>query len=177
MLVDEPRTTNHEQMRVTVHSAELQAALRALSNLGRDASPVLRSMGTTLKSITEGNFNSVGARYRPAPWKKKRDGKASNLQQSTTLAKSFALAVTPTKATLSNPTVYAAIHQFGGEIVAKNSPLLRFRSGGRWWSKKKVTIPARPFIPITPDGQLTPEASNLVARAGLRAIQRLAGGS
>jgi phage gpG-like protein len=162
---------------IRVDSAALTAALAKLQRLGADATPVMRAMGERLKSITERNFNTAGARYRPAPWKKKRDGRPSGLQASKTLMQSFRLAVTPTTATLSNPTVYAAIHQFGGEIVAKNSPLLRFRSGGRWWSKKKVTIPARPFIPITPDGQLTPEASNLVARDGLRAIQRLAGSS
>jgi len=39
-----------------------------------------------------------------------------------------------------------------------------------------VTIPPRPFIPIR-DGQITPEASALMARAGLRAIARLGGGS
>lgn len=158
---------------VRIQSGNLDQAMRALASLGTDASPVLRAMGTTLKSITEGNFNSVGARYRPAPWKAKRDGKASNLQASTTLAKSFTLEITPQTATLGNPTIYAAIHQFGGDIRPKpGNKLLRFKSGGRWWSKAKVTIPARPFVPIR-DGALTPAAEDLMVRAATRAIQRL----
>jgi phage gpG-like protein len=158
---------------VSVQDAELKTVLARLAALSQDATPVLRAMGTTLKSITEGNFNSAGASYRPHPWKAKRDGKASNLQASTTLAKSFALAVTPHSATVSNPTVYAAIHQFGGTIQAKNQPLLRFQAGGRWWSKQSVTMPARPFFPITPAGELTASAARLIARAGERALQRL----
>lgn len=157
---------------VRIQSTNLDQALRALATLGTDASPVLRAMGTTLKSITEGNFNSVGARYRPAPWKAKRDGKASNLQASTTLAKSFTLDVTPQTATLGNPTIYAAIHQFGGVIRPKNKQALAFTSGGKKWVVQKVTIPARPFVPIR-DGALTPAAEDLMVRAATRAIQRL----
>ena len=35
---------------------------------------VLRAMGTTFKSLTEGTFNSAGAQYRPQPWPAKKDG-------------------------------------------------------------------------------------------------------
>lgn len=42
---------------------------------------------------------------------------------------------------------YAAIHEFGGTIRAKNKKYLRFRTfDGSWHTSKKVTIPARPFI-------------------------------
>lgn len=43
--------------------------------------------------------------------------------------------------------IYAAIHQFGGTIKAKNKPYLRFAIPGLGWARKKqVTIPARPFL-------------------------------
>lgn len=159
---------------VTVNSASLTKFLQDLQALESDATPVMRAVGTTLKSITEGNFNSVGASYRPAPWPSKRDGKASNLQDSTTLAKSFTLTVGPDFARVGNPTVYAAIHQFGGTIRAKNT-LLRWKSGGRWWSKESVNIPARPFFPITSDGELTEAAGRLVVRAAERTLARIIG--
>lgn len=42
---------------------------------------------------------------------------------------------------------YAAIHEFGGEIKAKNVKFLRFRTfDGAWHSVKKVTMPARPYL-------------------------------
>lgn len=43
---------------------------------------------------------------------------------------------------------YAAVHQFGKTIKPKKAKALRFQVGGRWMSKKQVTIPARPFLGI-----------------------------
>lgn len=46
--------------------------------------------------------------------------------------------------------VYAAIHEFGGEIRAKNAPYLHFQTrGGQWVKTKKVTIPGRFYIRST----------------------------
>lgn len=42
--------------------------------------------------------------------------------------------------------VYAATHQLGATIKAKNAPYLKFMIGGSFISKKQVTIPARPFL-------------------------------
>jgi HK97 gp10 family phage protein len=43
--------------------------------------------------------------------------------------------------------VYAAIHEFGGVIQAKDGGLLRFRTkDGQWHAVKEVTIPARPYM-------------------------------
>lgn len=116
---------------MTLTVDEVTPRLRAMAALGRNITPVLRAMGTTFKSITEGNFNSAGARFRPKPWAPKRDGSPSNLQLTTTMAKSFHLEVTNDKATVSNPMIYAAIHQFGGVIRAKNRPFLRFQAAGQ----------------------------------------------
>lgn len=42
---------------------------------------------------------------------------------------------------------YASIHEFGGEIKAKNVKYLRFRTAdGSWHSRKSVTIPMRPYL-------------------------------
>lgn len=42
--------------------------------------------------------------------------------------------------------VYAAIHEFGGVIRAKNKPYLVFKVNGHWYRKKQVTIPKRPYF-------------------------------
>jgi len=44
--------------------------------------------------------------------------------------------------------IYARIHEYGGKIVAKNGPYLKFqfKADKRWVSVKSVTIPARPFL-------------------------------
>ncbi|MDR1946600.1 MAG: phage virion morphogenesis protein [Desulfovibrio sp.] len=64
------------------------------------------------------------------------------------LKDSFGMEVTATSAEWGTNLKYAAIHQFGGVIRAKNAPALRFRIGGNWVSKQSVTIPARPFLGI-----------------------------
>lgn len=43
--------------------------------------------------------------------------------------------------------VYAAIHEFGGTIVARNAKALVFKTrDGVWHRVKSVTIPARPYM-------------------------------
>lgn len=158
---------------VAVTDLGVQAMLQRAMRVAGNPEPVLRAMGTTLKAITEGTFHSVGASYRPAPWPPKRDGSPSNLQKSTTLAKAFFLEVGTRSALVGNPMPYAAIHQFGGKIRPKNVKALKFQSGGRWWTVQEVTMPARPFFPIAPDGGLTSKAAARVLSAGQRALDRL----
>jgi phage virion morphogenesis protein len=54
--------------------------------------------------------------------------------------------------------VYAAVHQLGATIHAKNAPTLKFRIGERWISKPSVVIPARPFLGIDARDQQEIEA-------------------
>ena len=161
----------------TITRDDISPAISRLIATARNPLPVLRAMGTTFKSITEGAFSSFGASYRPRPWPAKRDGSPSILQKSTTMAKSFHLAVTSSTATLSNPTPYAAIHQFGGIIRPVTAKRLSWVApNGQRIFAMKVTIPARPFYPVEA-GRLTPAAEAKIIRAGERAIAREAGGS
>ena len=82
---------------------------------GAEPEPLLRAAGTTLLSLTLGNFSAHGAEYRPAPWAPKRDGTPATLKRSGTLSSSFHLTVSRASALLANPMPYAAIHQFGGQ--------------------------------------------------------------
>ncbi len=42
--------------------------------------------------------------------------------------------------------VYAAIHEYGGTITAKNGPYLHFKGSKGWARVRQVTIPPRPYI-------------------------------
>jgi len=53
--------------------------------------------------------------------------------------------------TVGSPLIYAAIHHFGGIIKPKNAKALAFSSGGKQYFAKSVTIPARPYLGISPD--------------------------
>jgi phage virion morphogenesis protein len=139
---------------------------------------ILRSMGTTFMSITQGNFNKVGASYRPAPWPNKKDGSTATLKKSGLLSQSFHLTVTDDQAIVSNPTPYAAIHQFGGKtrphvIEPKFKKALAFNGGV--YAKVNhpgSNIPARPFFPVQ-NGKLTPAAEKLILAAGQRTFKKL----
>lgn len=162
----------------TITRNDISPSLSRLARTAKNPTAVLRAMGTTFKSITEGNFSSFGAQYRPKPWPALRDpaGKPSILQKSTTLAKAFHLEVTAKSATLSNPMPYAGIHQFGGIIRPKTKNLLSWvNSKGDRVFAKMVTIPARPFFPVL-NGQLTPKAEEKIGNAARRVIKREAAG-
>lgn len=45
--------------------------------------------------------------------------------------------------------IYAAIHQFGGEIVPKNAKVLFFKIGGDEVVAQRVLMPARPFLGLS----------------------------
>jgi phage gpG-like protein len=143
-------------------------ALARLKRLAANPYPVTRAMGSTFKSITEGNFNSAAASMRSFPWVPKTDGTPSNLQKSTTLSKSFHLEVTATTATVSNSAIYPALHQFGGDLHPKGRPLAYTTAEGKKVYHAVGEMPARPFFPVL-NGQLTPK---LIAAAGERAALR-----
>jgi phage virion morphogenesis protein len=58
---------------------------------------------------------------------------------------------------------YAAIHQWGGEIRPKTAPYLFVPGYGRL---KKVTIPARPYLGVSPDDADVIEAAVATFLAG-----------
>jgi phage gpG-like protein len=159
----------------TLTRNDVSPKLAGMAQAAKHPEKIFRAMGTTFKSITEGTFNSVGEEYRPKPWAPKRDGSPSILQKSTTLAKAFHLAVSERGATVSNPMIYAAIHQFGGTIHAKNGGYLKFKWGKGahdWAVVDSVKIPARPFFPVDETGRLTAKAEEKIRRAGERALAR-----
>ena len=155
---------------IRIEASQVMDLLRRAAHLARNPEAVARSMGTTFKSITEGTFSSKGASYRPAYWPRKQDGSVSSLRKSGLLSSSFFLRVFGPNAAIGNPTVYAAVHQFGSQAwhqgFSKDTRKTRVRSVIR------SGIPPRPYFPITPQGQLTARALDRVLRAGERALKR-----
>jgi phage gpG-like protein len=162
---------------------DISPALSKLAATVKNPIAIFRAMGTTFKSITEGNFNSVGSQLRAKSWPAKRDGSPSNLKKSGTLSTSFHLEVSASHARVSNPMIYAATHQFGarGHVAGKVTGRVKTKFAnklfaGSWQDVMQggKGIPPRPYFPVTESGQLTPAAEQLIARAGERAIARQA---
>ncbi len=102
--------------------AQLERAERLLAN----PAPIMRAIGDTLESVTEGNFEAEG---RPA-WaplskatlaerqKRNKGGSVMKiLQDIGSLAASVSTSYGPDFALIGASKDYAAIHQFGGEIT------------------------------------------------------------
>ena len=65
--------------------------------------------------------------------------------------------------------VYAAIHEFGGTITAKNGPYLHFTGRKGWARVQQVTIPPRPYIRPAIDNlrKILPKDISKVVRASV----------
>ena len=81
------------------------------------------------------------------------------LQKSGQLATSITSHHDDSSATVGSGKEYAAIHQFGGQA-----------GHGR-----KVSIPARPFLPLTADGKLTAATEQVVLDTVLEHLKAAAG--
>jgi phage gpG-like protein len=145
---------------LTITRNDLTPALGRLMQTARNPRAVLQAMGNTFKSITVGNFNSSGLQYRPIPWVAKKDGTPATLKKRGLLWHSFNLEVTDRYATLSNPTPYAAVHQFGSKEIDESRA-------------HKMNIPPRPFYPVI-NGRLTDAADKLISAAGRRVLEKQA---
>ncbi len=130
---------------IKVTDENVVAAFNRLIALGEDMEPVMRDIAGILQDAVEQNFEEQG---RPK-WEslgaatlklKAKRGKTTPkiLQDTGRLAASITARYDADSATVGTNVLYAAIHQFGGQA-------------GRG---HKVTIPARPYLPITPDGHL-----------------------
>ena len=168
---------------IVIDDNQLQAALQRLEYAGVDLSPAMRKIAQALLLETERNFETEG-RPKWAPlseatkharlggkkaYKKngeltvaaqrRQDAGFRILQHTGQLAASVSTDYDSNQAVIGSNKVYAAIHQFGGEA-------------GRG---RKVEIPARPYLPVTTDGNLQPEAREEVLDTILRHLKTAAG--
>lgn len=156
---------------IEVQDQGVQATLQALSARVTNLRPVLQTLGEGMVERTRRRFETstapdgakwqansaatlavLAGRLAGQKSKVKKDGslnaagerayanKKPLIGDSQDLRRQFTLAATANTLTVGNTMAYAAIQQFGGQA-------------GRG---RKVTIPARPFLPVHPDGTLYP---------------------
>jgi len=166
-----------------IDDTQLQAALRRLEHAGVDLSPAMRDIAQALVLVTEDNFEAEGRpKWTPlsgatkharlggkkaykkngeltAAAQRRQDAGFRILQHTGGLAGSISTDHDSTQAVIGSNKLYAAIHQFGGEA-------------GRG---RKVEIPARPYLPVTAEGNLQPEAREEVLDTILHHLKKAAG--
>ena len=157
-------------LEISLDDGDLQRGLGQLLRNARHPRPMMRAIAAELLSITEDNFESEswGGQKWPA---NARGGKI--LQQSGQLAASIHTASGSNFARIGTNKPYAAIHQFGGTIEAKSKPYLMIPvPGGGFRRKAKVTIPARPYLPISKGGTLQAGAESRLLDVALDALAK-----
>ena len=156
-------------LEISMGGGDLQRGLGQLLCNARHPRPMMRAIAAELLSITEDNFESEswGGKKWPA---NTRGGKI--LQKSGQLAASIHTASGSHFARIGTNKPYAAIHQFGGTIEAKNKPYLVFKAGGSFHSVKQVNIPDRPYLPMSKGGTLQAGAESRLLDVALDALAK-----
>lgn len=140
--------------RIDVTDASLLAALRALSGAIADPTPIMADIAAHGESTTSDRFRTqTGPDGKP--WKpslRVQIAGGYTLTDSGHLAASLSASSGRDWAEWGVNKIYAAIHQFGGVIRARNAKALRFAlAGGGFAIVKSVKIPARPFLGLSTD--------------------------
>jgi len=107
------------------------------SNLRQHIKVLLKAMEQAGQGYAQRNYGKNGLRVRTGHLKQSIRFKA--------LTSGAMLGVLGTAGDDAD-VKYAAIHEFGGTITAKNADYLRFQIKGKWISVPSVTIPARPYM-------------------------------
>lgn len=146
-----------DDVTIKLNDSGVRAALEKLRMglpLGGSMLPAMQNMGRVLKTGAQLRFRST-SRPDGAAWEKsfraKHEG-GQTLSLSRRLRNSITYTATGSSATVGTNVVYAAIHQFGGTVRAKNAQFLS--------------------IPVTPAARAAGSPRNM---AGLHVAQTLKG--
>ncbi len=148
---------------VELDDQEVRQRLALLLRSVTDTLPVMRGIAAELLAETEFAFMDEGPGWPQlspatvAAREAKGRGPHPILQVTNALARSITTQADRSQAQIGSNLVYAAIQQLGGQAGR--------RSG-------RVQIPARPYLPITPGGQLKPQARQAILDVVMQALTR-----
>ena len=139
------------RIEITLEGSELLDRLgRALAQLAQPA-PLLDAIGAELADGVQRRF--IAAKDPDGnPWEESERAKAGErggktLTDTGRLQQSISWSADADSVLVGSNVIYAAIHQFGGEIRPKSAQALAFTlPGGAFVRTQKVSLPARPFL-------------------------------
>ncbi|WP_417423594.1 phage virion morphogenesis protein [Hoeflea sp.] len=141
-----------------VRDAEVRRGFRQLERMMANTTPVMAAIGTGLVGSTHMRFVTQTDPEGQA-WAALNSGYAAQKRNSRILSESGRLRDSINsrpgndEVLVGTNVIYAAIHQFGGDIVPKSASHLWFRIGGALIKASKVTLPARPFLGISSEDE------------------------
>ncbi|MDX9860888.1 MAG: phage virion morphogenesis protein [Rhodospirillales bacterium] len=129
----------------------LSRRLRDIAERTGDLRPLMEEIGAAMVSSTVQRFEDgrgPDGKAWPKSLRARLEG-GKTLVDKAHLRDSITYDAGADSVEIGTNLVYAGTHQTGAEIRAKVADYLSFRVGGRWARKKKVTIPARPYLGIS----------------------------
>jgi phage virion morphogenesis protein len=151
-----------------INDGGAKAKLAALTKATSNMQPVYATIGRVLVNRIRLCFK-LGIDPWGSPWAALKLRKGQPLRDTGRLNRSIAAQADDSGVTVGTNVSYAPTHQFGATIVPKKAKRLVFPGpGGSLIFAKKVTVPARPFLPLRRSGAtvaLPPAWSADVVRA------------
>ncbi|ECA8970971.1 phage virion morphogenesis protein [Salmonella enterica subsp. enterica serovar Omuna] len=147
-------------MEIKLEDKALQHALKSLEIGCKDLTPAMRKIAGSLRTETDFNFEDEGnPAWIPSLAAQQRGGKTlQKTGNGSGLRGSISTQYDASHAMIGAEKEYAAIHQLGGRA-------------GR---NRALELPARPFLPVLPEGKLQPEAESAVIDTILRHLESAA---
>lgn len=153
---------------VRIASGGADAKLQALQRAVGDMRPAYALIGARIASRIRLCFK-LGADPWGTPWAALRFRRGQPLRDTGRLNRSIVSRADSDGVTVGTGVKYAPVHQFGATIVPRKARRLVFPGpNGQLIFARKVTIPARPFMPLRKGQQvvaLPPAWSADVVRA------------
>lgn len=131
--------------------ARADAALAKIENFRPE--PMLEGIARRMQEQTRDRIEAGGPAPDGSAWAKSSNPKGKTLHLSGALAETLQYSVNGNQITLGSGLIYAAIHQYGGPIVAKRAAALAFWIGNAFIRVKKVEIPARPYLGLSAENR------------------------
>lgn len=157
------------KVKFALSDAGARAKLKALVAAQADMTPVFATVGSVIANRIRLCFK-LGVDPWANPWAKLKIRQGQPLRDTGRLQRSIVANPDKTGVRIGTNVAHARTHQYGATIEPKTpGGRLAFPGpGGRMIFAKKVTIPARPFMPLRKGQQtvaLPPAWSVLVTRA------------
>lgn len=141
------------QIRVELDGLEPSiAAVAAAAARLQDPAPLWDEIGLSLVTSTQMRFERgvtpAGNPWPPSIRVQLGQGSGKTLIESGRLMQSITHDADAGGVSVGTNVIYAAVHQFGDIIMAKNAAALHFKLGGVDVFVDSVEIPARPFLGV-----------------------------
>ncbi|MGX5775550.1 phage virion morphogenesis protein [Methylorubrum zatmanii] len=139
---------------ITVEARDVAEARRLLdAYVSFDAGPLMEEIAALGESQTRRRISEEKTAPDGTPWAPNRAGTPILTETGQHLLASVAFHSSAEEAVWGAAWEHAHVHQEGVVITAKSAPYLTFFAGGKFISKKSVTIPARPFVGLSEDNR------------------------